>query len=76
MPEQVLKPLSDHKWNNAAEHTGGEAVLGQVLTNADKLPGGVTVPKPLSSSEYSEWGWTLFENEPSSHEEHMEISDF
>lgn len=28
VPEQVLKPFSDHKWNNAAEHTGGEAVLG------------------------------------------------
>lgn len=28
VPEQVLKPFNDHKWNNAAEHTGGEAVLG------------------------------------------------
>lgn len=65
MPEQVLKPFSDHKWNNAAEPTGGEAALGQVLTNTDKLAEGVAVAKPLSSSEYSEW--TLFENEASSH---------
>lgn len=59
MPEQVLKPFSDHNWNNAAEHTGGEAALGKVLTNTDKLAKGVAVAKPLSSSEYSEWGCTL-----------------
>lgn len=67
VPEQILQPFSGHNWSNAAQHTGGEAVYGQVLTNTDKLAKGVAVAKPQSSSEYSEWGCTLLENEAFSH---------